>query len=230
MLKPAAPLAFGIAGHTGRFGKQVLLAGERSGWTPCWRRNRAGIESFAVPAVLFDCSSADAVPDTVEAALAFGVPLVLATSGADWPAHPRVAAAATRIPIVVAANLARGHQLMMRVARLIGAASHPGAALTVIDRHPSTKKDSPSATALRLAAASGTDRIVALRAGPPVADHQVVLSWEGETLEINHRVTSMEAPVQGALWALERAARLTQPGVYSLESPELAAALQGEPA
>ena len=228
MLKPSAPLALGIAGHTGRFGSQVLLAAERRGWTTCWRRNRAGVESFAVPAVLFDCTNADAVPDTIEAALAFGVPLVVATSGADWPAHPRIAAAATRIPVVIAANLARGHQLMMSVARLIGAGPHPGAALTVIDRHPSTKKDSPSATALRLAAATGTDRIVALRAGPPVADHQVVLAWEGETLEINHRVTSLQAPVNGALCAIERAARLTRPGVYSLDSLEMAATPEGE--
>ncbi|MBA2674937.1 dihydrodipicolinate reductase C-terminal domain-containing protein [Ramlibacter sp.] len=217
----AAPLAIGIAGHSGRFGRQVLAAAEQRGWTVCWRRNRAGLDAFAVPAVMLDCSGAEAVPQTLEAALAFGVPLVLATSGARWAGHPLVHAASQQIPVVVAANLSRGHQLMMMIARLIGEQPHAASHVTVVDRHPATKKDAPSATALRLAAACGTDRTIAVRTGPPVADHQVVLAWQGETLEINHRVTALDAPVQGALSALERAARLLGPGLYGLDSPEM---------
>jgi 4-hydroxy-tetrahydrodipicolinate reductase len=192
----------------------------------CWRRHRAGVESFAVPAVLFDCSSVEAAPQTIEAALALGVPLVLATSGVDWSSHPVALAAATQIPLVIASNLTRGHALMMRMARLL-AGEQPGARVTVVDRHPPTKKDAPSATAFQLAGACGTDNIVCLRSGVPVADHQLVLAWPGETLEITHRVTSMDAPVQGALAALERAARLTRPGLYCLDSPELAAHVEG---
>ena len=180
-----------------------------------------------MPAVLFDATGAEAVPDTIEAAIGFGVPLVLATSGAEWAAHALVRAAATQIPVVIAPNLARGHALMMQLARLIGAGGVEGAQLSVVDRHPPTKKDAPSATALRLAGACGTDRIVSLRAGQPVADHQLVLKWRGETVEITHRVSSMEAPVHGALAALEQAARLCAPGLYSLESPEMSGRKEG---
>ncbi len=93
--------------------------------------------------------------------------------------------------------------------------------VTIIDRHPETKKDAPSATAYRLASAVGTDRMIAVRSGPAVADHQIVLAWSGETLEINHRVTSLEAPAEGALCVIEAASRLERPGIYDLDSPEL---------
>ena len=216
-------LAIGIAGHSGRFGRQVLEAAGRRGWFTCWRRNRAGVHSSAMPAVLFDCSARESVPLSIDTALAFGIPLVIATSGADWRQSAPLQSAAAQIPVVIAANLSRGHLLQMAIARLVAERVERGARVTVIDRHPETKKDAPSATAYRLAGAVGTDRLIALRSGPPVADHQIVLAWGGETLEINHRVTSLEAPAEDALNVIEAASRLVRPGLYDLDSPELRA-------
>lgn len=214
-------LAIGLAGHTGRFGREVLAAVDRRGWFTCWRRNRTGIQSSAMPALLFDCSAPESVPQSIDTALALGIPLVIATSGVDWRRLPRVQFAAARVPIVIASNLSRGHLLQMTIARLVAARPDADMRVMIVDRHPETKKDTPSATAYRLAGAVGADRMIAVRSGPPVADHQIVLAWAGETLEINHRVTSLEAPAEGALCAIEAASRLERPGIYDLDSPEL---------
>jgi 4-hydroxy-tetrahydrodipicolinate reductase len=219
--KPTRPLAVGVAGHGGRLGRQVVAAIAARGWYACWRRDRQGVDARAMPAVLFDCSTVEGASQSLATARALGIPLVLATSGANWREDGEVREAAQHIPVVLATNLSRGHVLQLAIARLL--AARPGGAtrITVLDRHPVSKKDAPSATAKLLAEAVGTGCITAVREGKPVADHQVILEWPGEVLEITHRVTSLDAPVQGALAAIGAAAQLERPGLYDLESPEL---------
>lgn len=221
-LQVRPPLALGVVGHTGRFGSQVIAAADRRGWNVCWRRDSAGIRSSAMPAVLFDGSVTDAARQSVDMAVAWGIPLVLATSGVPWRDVAWVRDAATQIPLVVATNLSRGHRLQLAIARLIADLGGAGLDVRVVDRHPATKADPISATAHRLAAAACTTRIASVRAGPPVADHRLIVKWPGETLEINHLVTSLDAPAEGALCAIEAASRLDKPGLYDLDSPELA--------
>lgn len=218
---PTQQLAVGVAGHGGRLGKQVVAAIAARGWYACWRRDRQATDARAMPAVLFDCSSVDGVSQSLATARSLGIPLVIATSGAKWREDAEVLEAAQHIPVVLATNLSRGHVLQLAIARLL--AIKPGGAsrVTVLDRHPVSKKDAPSATARVLADAVGTGCITAVREGKPVADHQIILEWPGEVLEITHRVTSLDAPVQGALAAIEAAARLERPGLYDLESAEL---------
>jgi dihydrodipicolinate reductase len=215
------PLAVGIAGHGGRLGRQLVAAIAARGWYACWRRDRQGVDARAMPAVLFDCSTVDGVSQSLETARALGIPLVIATSGANWREDGEVREAVQHIPVVLATNLSRGHVLQLAIARLL--ALRPGGAtrVTVLDRHPVSKKDAPSATARVLAEAVGAGCITAVREGKPVADHQIILEWPGEVLEITQRVTSLDAPVQGALAAIEAAARLERPGLYDLESAEL---------
>lgn len=215
------PLALGVVGHRGRFGQHIVAAAERRGWNVCWRRDREGIRSSAMPAVLFDCSSVEAAPQSFAMAVAWGIPLVLATSGVSWRDSPQAREAAEQVPVVVATNLSRGHRLQLAIARLLAEQRDEDAKIHIVDRHPATKVDPISGTARVLAAAAGTPRITSVRTGPPVADHQIVLQWAGERLEINHGVTSMQAPAEGAMRLIASAAHLDQPGLYDLESPEL---------
>ncbi|MFY7866459.1 dihydrodipicolinate reductase C-terminal domain-containing protein, partial [Roseateles sp.] len=129
--------------------------------------------------------------------------------------------AAGHVPVVIATNLSRGHLLHLACARFLHERSPHQMSSTVIDRHPATKRDAPSATAKRLAEAAGGAQIEILRHGNAVADHHVIYTLAGETIEIVHRVTSLEPSVLGALDLIEAASRLTRPGLYDIESPEL---------
>jgi 4-hydroxy-tetrahydrodipicolinate reductase len=94
----------------------------------------------------------------------------------------------------------------------------------VIEMHHRTKKDAPSGTAKRLVeiltGVGEANRPVAMhsiRAGDIVGDHMVILTGQGERLEMIHRATSRETFAAGAL----RAARwiIDQPaGLYSMEN------------
>ena len=89
-------------------------------------------------------------------------------------------------------------------------------------RH-SRKKDAPSGTALRLAAAVRSaghalrdDQVVAIRGGDVIGEHTVRFAGPGEYIEITHRATTRDLFAIGAIhaakWLVGKPA-----GEYSIE-------------
>jgi 4-hydroxy-tetrahydrodipicolinate reductase len=248
-----------VCGAAGRMGTQVLAAAEAAeGVAVGGALERAGhpeLGAGVAPGVAITDSLARALEKVdvaidfsqpastlalVAAAEARGVALVVGTTGFDAAGLGRIRAAATRIPIVMAANFSLGVTVLLD---LVAEAARrlPGYAVEVLELHHQGKLDAPSGTALRLAEAVATARglelprvavyhregqigerppdtigIQSLRAGDSVGEHTVYLAGPGERLELAHRALSRDNFATGAV----RAARWVAgrpPGLYSMQ-------------
>ena len=214
----SAPHKLGVAGASGRLGSRLVELARQAGWTVSLMvSRRAGWRIEAPPQVVVDVSHPDALSEVAAYCARESVALVSATSGLQERDLLELRALAAKVPVVRAANLSLGHYLqteaLAAVARaLAGRGGVRGAEVRVVDRHPATKHDRPSATAIQLAALwrdhGGEAVVESLRHGLPVADHQVGWAFEGEELVIEHRVLDRAAAARGALaaasWALGR--------------------------
>jgi 4-hydroxy-tetrahydrodipicolinate reductase len=167
-----------------------------------------------------------------------GVPLVVGTTGLEAAHRRELEAASERIPLLIAPNMSRAVNLLMKLvgeaARVLGSAAD----IEIIERHHRTKKDAPSGTAIRLGEMAGRGAaaarlipgrpgqagvrqpgeigIHALRVADCPGDHTVVFSLLGETLELSHRALNRDGFVRGALEAAKFLAGKPA-GLYSME-------------
>lgn len=130
--------------------------------------------------------------------------------------------AAAHVPVLWAANMSIGVQVLSELAAEAARRLGPGFEIEITEVHHKRKVDAPSGTALRLGEAirevrplrpvTGRDGIVgarpsdelgifALRGGDVIGDHTVYLFGPGERLELTHRATSRDLFAQGALRA-----------------------------
>ena len=210
----------------------------------------AGIGPVGVPITATDVADADvfidftfhaAVPGNLAAAARSGAKgYVLATTGLLPEEKAAVADAAVSLPIVHAANMSLGVNLILDLVRRAAALLDPSYDIEIVEMHHRHKKDAPSGTALALAQAAADGRgarlddvavygrhgiggerpageiaIHALRGGEVVGDHTVVFAGEHERIEIAHKAASRASFAKGALlaakWLPGRA-----PGIYSM--------------
>lgn len=177
--------------------------------------------------------------------------LVSGTTGLDPAQDEAVRSAARRVAVVRGANFSLGVAVLRRALRTALAAAPPGWDVEIVERHHRLKVDSPSGTALALAAdvaasrgregdvprfgrgqgrtgprAAGEIGVHSLRGGSWVGDHTVLLAGEGEWLELRHVVQDRLAFAHGAL-AAARFVAVAAPGLYTLE--DVLAAGSGQP-
>ena len=195
----------------------------------------------ARPDVAVDFSFHAATAAAAAKVAAAGVPWVVGTTGLDDAEKAAVAQAARKIPVVLAANMSLGVNLLFAlVEQAARALKGRGYDCEIVERHHRRKKDAPSGTALFLgeAAARGygwnlKDVAVdgrsglpgerpekeigfhAVRGGDVVGDHTVLFAADGECVELSHRATSRDTLAIGALraaaWLPGRA-----PGLYGM--------------
>lgn len=213
-------LNIGVIGYSGKLGLRIVEAADACGWQIGLRADSKNAVRTGPVDILFECASHFATETTLMLAKDLRVPVIFATSGRTAQEEALLELHSASIPIVVARNLTIGNAIQRALARVIGARSVTAETL-VVDRHPITKKDAPSATAKGLAALLRDCEIKVLREGGPVADHSIVLDWQGEQLEIVHRVMNLTPVVSGALRALEKGAALTNPGLYTWDGDEI---------
>jgi 4-hydroxy-tetrahydrodipicolinate reductase len=176
--------------------------------------------------VWIDFSAPAATVANVQAAEACGAPIVVGTTGLSPSDKERIAAAAKKIPVVMAPNMSMGVTVMLKLvadaARILG----PGYDVEIVETHHRAKRDAPSGTALRLAeaAAEATGRdlgkaarfdrhgdigprtdaeigIQSLRGGDVFGDHTVFFLGQGDRVEITHRASSRDTFARGAVRA-----------------------------
>jgi len=210
---------------------------------------QAGIGAIQVPIsagaakgvdVVIDFTFHTAVTANLAAAVTARQAVVLGTTGLTEPEQAAVRAAAAQIPIVWAANMSLGVNVLLDLVRRAAAILGPDYDAEIVEMHHRFKKDAPSGTALALAEALAKGRGVALkdvichgregmvgerprgqigmhalRGGDVVGDHTVMFACEGERVELTHRASSRESFAMGAL----RAALWLhgkKPGLYSM--------------
>lgn len=176
-----------------------------------------------------------------------GVAMVLGTTGFSAVEKAEIAAVARQVPVLFAANMSVGVNVMLRLldqaARLLG----EGYDIEVLEAHHRHKVDAPSGTALAmgevLARARGVTLdqqgvfsrhghtgerppgsigFAAIRGGDIVGEHTVLFAGTGECIEIVHKSSSRANYVEGSLRAARfLAGRLVaghhQPGLFDMQ-------------
>jgi 4-hydroxy-tetrahydrodipicolinate reductase len=178
--------------------------------------------------VVIDFTHAATARAHAEAAAAAGTPYVLGSSGLSAEEEAAVATAATRIPIVYAANFAPGVNLFLAIAERMAAAL-PAAQYDaeIVEMHHRQKVDAPSGTAVALGRAvaagrgttleeagresgrdghcgargTGTIGFAALRGGQVVGEHTLLFAAASEHISLTHRSFDRRVYATGAVRA-----------------------------
>jgi len=176
--------------------------------------------------VVIDFTFHECVTANLANAVACGQAVVLGTTGFSDAEKQCVADAATKIPVVWAANMSLGVNLLLELVKRTAAVLGSDYDVEIVEAHHRLKKDAPSGTALSLAEAAAAGRDVtlrnvaccgregiigerpkgeigihAVRGGAIVGEHTVAFIADEETVEITHKATSREAFATGALRA-----------------------------
>jgi 4-hydroxy-tetrahydrodipicolinate reductase len=191
--------------------------------------------------VAIDFTTSANTADIAALAARLGKPVMIGTTGLKGAEEEAVRTAASRVPIVWAANTSLGINLLLglvdQVARRLGAEWD----VEIMEMHHRNKIDAPSGTALALgrvaAAARGADfaevaergrdgitgtrrdgaiGFAALRGGDNIGEHHVIFAGAGEQLELTHRATNRgiyaKGAVRAALWLIGK-----PPGLYGMK-------------
>ncbi len=168
--------------------------------------------------VLVDFTVPAATNDHVVAASNAGVGAVIGTTGFEDETNLRTAA--EQVPVLKAANFARGIQALLAVLKT-AAESLPGYDVELIETHHNGKRDAPSGTAGRLIETIETARkddgdhvhgraghaprsegeigVHAVRAGDITGIHEALFAGQHEELRITHRAEDRGVFAAGAL-------------------------------
>jgi 4-hydroxy-tetrahydrodipicolinate reductase len=164
--------------------------------------------------VLVDFTRPDTALDNARAALAAGVHVVIGTTGFDLDGL-REAARSSSANAFFAPNFAIGAVLMMRFA---AEASRHMQRAEIIELHHPMKLDAPSGTAKRTAEMmEGEVPIHSVRLPGIVADQEVILGDQAQTLTIRHVTTDRTSFMPGVLLAVRRVADLPESPMVGLE-------------
>ncbi len=183
--------------------------------------------------VVIDFTTPEATAARAAAAAEKGAAFVTGTTGLSEEQMAALKTAAEKIPVVWAANMSVGVNLLLHLVRNAARALDSTWDIEIIEMHHRDKRDAPSGTALALgrtaAEARGIDpdenavRVrngdigprkpstigyATLRGGDVVGDHSVVIAGAGERLELAHRATDRKifarGAVRAAIWAADR--------------------------
>jgi 4-hydroxy-tetrahydrodipicolinate reductase len=195
---------------------------------------------FETSDVVVDFTNPTATVQHAQMASRTGCALVIGTTGFDNDQLNALYRSAQKAPIVLAANMSLGVNLLQQVVEEVARILDPDWDIEIVEMHHRGKIDAPSGTALALGEAAARGRgqnlrrisrrsrdgqvgprvkgeigFAALRGGDVVGEHTIIFAADGERVEITHRATSREIFARGAvksvLWAAGK-----RPGLYSM--------------
>ena len=232
----------GIAGYTGRVGQLLvgeLKSGTWSGLTLAAGSTRkihpehAAAEIFPVVDSMDDlCAASDCVIDfttpegtksLLDSAVNTNTALVIGTTGLDSAAENAIRNAAGKIPIVYAANMSIGVNLLLALVEQAASKLGPRWDIEIFESHHRNKIDAPSGTALALGKAAQAGRgkgdfttadrsgkradgsigFAVSRGGDVVGEHMVTFYGMGERVELGHKASDRSLFARGALQAAQ---------------------------
>lgn len=191
---------------------------------------------------VIDFTRPEATLENVAVAERLGKAVVIGTTGLTDADKARIAAAARRVPIVLAPNMAVGVNAAFKLAEVAARILGDGFDVEIIEAHHHHKVDAPSGTALKLGevvahalnrslaetAVHGREGITgarkpreigfhAVRGGDIVGEHTVLFAGVGERIEITVRSSSRMTYAAGALRAAKFLAGRA-PGLYDMNA------------
>ncbi|BDU06798.1 hypothetical protein FMUBM48_30610 [Nocardia cyriacigeorgica] len=210
-----------VAGVTGRLGSAIhTVCQHYSIPVTATSRSTGWVFDTDRIALVIDASVASAIDETILVCDRTDTPLLYCVSNPPATTLAKLHALGRRVPVGVVANLSPLHWVQSRAAALSGellAKLAIETQATVVDRHPPTKRDAPSATARVLAGVMPEPvTVVSERSGRPVSDHRVVLTAAGETYELSHSVRDLRLAASAAV-RLGAELATAAPGLYSAD-------------
>ncbi len=191
--------------------------------------------------VLIDFTRPEGTLAHLDVCARMGVAAVIGTTGFDNAQKARIAEHARRLPIVMAANMAVGVNVMLGLLAQAARSLSDGWDIEIIETHHRHKVDAPSGTALAMGEAiaqaqgraladcavyareghtgeraAGAIGFAAVRGGDIVGDHTVLFAGSGERIEITHRASSRSNYAAGSLRAAAFVAGRA-PGMYGMD-------------
>jgi 4-hydroxy-tetrahydrodipicolinate reductase len=176
--------------------------------------------------VLIDFSAPEGLETHLEEAVERGKPIVIGTTGLDERHQAMIDAAAEKVPVLQAANMSLGVNLLAHLVRQTAERLGDEWDIEIVEMHHRHKVDAPSGTALLLGQAAAVGRGVelakvsdrgrdgmagprkagdigfaALRGGSVAGDHQVIFASDDERIELGHRAESRAIFARGAVAA-----------------------------
>ncbi len=185
--------------------------------------------------VLIDFSQPGGTVQWLETCVTRQRPIVIGTTGHSAEQLGQIEAAAKQIPVLKAANMSVGVNLLFKLAGEVASALGDSYDIEIVETHHRFKKDAPSGTAMTLLdsilAATGRDAkkdvvygrqgetgerpakqigMHALRVGDTVGEHEVHFGNLGETVVLKHtahtRDTFAAGALRAAVWLAEKPA------------------------
>ena len=209
-------MRYGVVGHTGRMGQQIIKLFDDAGHALTLTSDLAGTDCREKPDVIVDFSSHAALPGTIALCETHGAALIVGTTALKEEHIAALRGLSARMAVVQSFNFATGVNVLKMILRDYS----PLLAdwdLEIEETHHNKKKDAPSGTAILLREATGRNCPThSLRLGGVPGDHSVHFGNDGEVLTFAHRALARNVFALGALRAALFAAA-AQPGLYSFE-------------
>tara|TARA_Y100001970_G_scaffold178588_1_gene217447 strand:- start:4891 stop:5676 length:786 start_codon:yes stop_codon:yes gene_type:complete len=150
------------------------------------------------------------------------IPMVLGTTGFSDTELKVIKEISKEIPLLIAPNTSMGIATFKKIIDHSKDVLQDAPSLEIFEKHHEEKKDSPSGTAINLKEQLigilpyEDVQIVSLREGDSPGEHSLILSYEGETLEISHKVSDRSIFAKGAIIA-GKWLKNKQPGSYTMQ-------------
>jgi 4-hydroxy-tetrahydrodipicolinate reductase len=185
--------------------------------------------------VLIDFSSKAGFSSALDFCIKNSIPLVSGTTGLDKEQIKSLHEASKKIPILYSTNMSTGiNTLLLSLDSMKDILCDERRDIEIIEYHHNQKKDSPSGTALSIAEKiseiskrkidltgknsfpRGSEiRIHSLRIGSVPGYHKIIISGNGETIELSHSADSRDTFVTGAIRAARFIAKKNR-GLYNM--------------
>jgi 4-hydroxy-tetrahydrodipicolinate reductase len=181
---------------------------------------------FAACDVIIDFTAPAASVAHAGLAAESGTALLIGTTGLDAGQIAAIRAAGGKAPVLFAANMSLGVNLLLEVVEQVAAALNDDYDIEVLEMHHRHKVDAPSGTALALGKAAAAGRGVdldavadkvrdgitgarkrgdigfaTLRGGDVPGEHSVIFAADGERVILSHKASNRDVFARGAITA-----------------------------
>jgi 4-hydroxy-tetrahydrodipicolinate reductase len=220
----------GIIGSEGRMGHALAEAIAAAGHELAGGVDQGGDAATLArkSEVLVDFSSPAALEDSLDAAVAAGIPIVVGTTGLEERHHWLIDEAAKSVPVLQTGNTSLGVNLLAHLVEEAASRLGEDWDIEIVETHHRHKVDAPSGTALLLGQAAARGRgidlaassergrdgitgargkgrigFASLRGGTVAGDHTVYLLADNERLVLSHLAENRGIFAKGAVRAAE---------------------------
>lgn len=148
------------------------------------------------------------------------IPLIIGATGQTEEEFEKIKSASSEVPVLICRNFSLGIFMVKKFIELVYKIVLPE--VTILEKHHSRKKDSPSGTAIDLREhickfTLNKPEILSERGGKEIGTHSLDFYFGDELLTISHKAFSRDSFADGVLISARFMLAVTLPGMYSFD-------------